>query len=50
MYELTGGVAVLAALGRFAPAPAVPVTVRSLVRAALPSAPAVPAAAEVADD
>jgi hypothetical protein len=50
MYELTGGVAVLAALGRFAPAPAVPVTVRSLVRAVLPSAPALPAADVVADD
>jgi hypothetical protein len=50
MYELTGGVAVLAALGRFAPAPAVPVTVRSLVRAVLPAAPAVPTAVEVADD
>ena len=49
MYELTGGVAVLAALVRFAPAPAVPVTVTSLVRALLPSKPA-PAAAEIADD
>jgi hypothetical protein len=48
MYELTGGVAVLAGLGRFAPAPAVPVTVRSLVRALLPAAPA--AADVVADD
>ncbi|HEY2072547.1 MAG TPA: hypothetical protein VGG88_03110, partial [Gaiellaceae bacterium] len=49
MYELTGGVAVLAALGRFAPAPAVPVTVRSLVRAVLPQSTA-PAPVEVADD
>ena len=49
MYELTGGVAVLAALVRFVPAPAVPVTVLSLVRAALPRA-AAPAAVEVADD
>jgi hypothetical protein len=49
MYELTCGVAVLAALVRFVPAPAVPVTVLSLVRAALPRAPA-PAAVEVADD
>ena len=48
MYELTGGVAVLAALGRFAPAPAAPVTVRSLVRAVLPAAPT--AADVVADD
>jgi hypothetical protein len=39
---------VLAGLGRFAPAPAVPVTVRSLVRALLPAAPA--AAEAVADD
>jgi hypothetical protein len=38
MYELTGGIVVLSALVRFAPAPAVPVTVRSLVRAVLPSA------------
>jgi len=38
MYELTGGVVVLGALMRFAPAPAVPVTVRSLVRAVLPRA------------
>jgi hypothetical protein len=37
MYELTGGVVVLAALVRFVPAPAVPVTVSSLVRRALPS-------------
>jgi hypothetical protein len=36
MYELTGGIVVLSALVRFAPAPAVPVTVRSLVRAVLP--------------
>ena len=50
MYELTGGVAVLAGLARFAPAPAVPVTVRSLVRAVLPRAPALPAAAEVVAD
>ena len=49
MYELTGGVVVLAALLRFAPAPAVPVTVSSLVRALLP-APAAPAPVEVADD
>jgi hypothetical protein len=47
MYELTGGVAVLGSLVRFAPAPAVPVTVRSLVRAALPGR---PAPVEVADD
>src|SRR5262249_46979819 len=33
MYELTGGVVVLGALARFAPAPAVPVTLRSLARA-----------------
>ena len=32
MYELTGGVAVLGALVRFAPAPAVPFSLRSLVR------------------
>jgi hypothetical protein len=37
MYELTGGIVVLAALVRFSPAPAVPVTVRSLVRALLPA-------------
>jgi hypothetical protein len=49
MYELTGGVAVLAALFRFAPAPAVPVTVRSLVRAILPAA-VRPAPVEIADD
>jgi hypothetical protein len=48
MYELAAGVGVLAALVRFAPAPAVPVTVRSLIRAALPE-PA-PAPVEVADD
>ena len=49
MYELTAGVAVLGAFVRFAPAPAVPVTVRSLIRAALPE-PAAPAVVEVADD
>ena len=49
MYELTGGIVVLAALVRFAPAPAVPVTVSSLVRAVLPRSPA-PAPVEVADD
>ncbi|HEY2542181.1 MAG TPA: hypothetical protein VGH92_03930 [Gaiellaceae bacterium] len=49
MYVLTGGVAVLGALVRFVPAPAVPVTVRSLVRAVLP-AQTVPAAVEAADD
>ena len=49
MYELTGGVAALGAVVRFAPAPAVPITVTSLVRAALPSRPA-PATADVADD
>lgn len=49
MYELTGGVAAIAALLRFAPAPAVPVTVRSLVRAILPS-PARPVPVEVVDD
>jgi hypothetical protein len=37
MYELTGGIVVLAALVRFSPAPASPVTVRSLVRALLPA-------------
>ena len=46
MYEVTGGVAVLAGMFRFAPAPAVPVTVRSLVRAVLPRR----AAPVVADD
>ena len=45
MYELTGGIAVLAALVRFAPAPAVPVTVRSLVRALARTPAAAPAAA-----
>lgn len=49
MYELTAGVAVVASLFRFAPAPAVPVTVSSLVRAVLPEPPA-PAVTEVADD
>jgi hypothetical protein len=37
MYELTGGIVVLGALARFAPAPAVPVTVRSLVRTVSPA-------------
>jgi hypothetical protein len=36
-YELTGGIVVLAALVRFSPAPAVPVTVRSLARALVPA-------------
>ena len=36
MYEITGGVAVLAGMSRFVPAPTVPVTVRSLVRSVLP--------------
>jgi hypothetical protein len=45
MYELTGGIVVLAALVRFAPAPAVPVTVRSLVRALARTPAAAPAAA-----
>lgn len=49
MYELTGGVAVLGSLVRFAPAPAVPITVTSLVRALLPSKP-VPASADAAAD
>jgi len=48
MYELTAGVGVLASLVRFAPAPAVPVTVLSLIRAVLPG-PA-PAPVEVAND
>jgi hypothetical protein len=53
MYELTCGVAVLAALVRFVPAPAVPVTVLSLVRAAIARVAVLlpaPAAVEVADD
>ena len=45
-YELTGGISVLAALFRFAPGPAVPVTVTSLVRRLLPT----PVAPVVADD
>jgi hypothetical protein len=47
MYELTAGVAVLGSLARFAPAPAVRLTVRSLVRALVARArtAAVPAAA-----
>ncbi|MGH2972967.1 MAG: hypothetical protein ACRDLE_12720, partial [Gaiellaceae bacterium] len=49
-YELTAGVAVVAALFRFAPAPAVPVTVSSLVRAVLPEPAPPPAPVEVADD
>jgi hypothetical protein len=49
MYELTAGVAVLGSLVRFAPAPAVPITVTSVVRALLPSKPA-PAVVDVADD
>jgi hypothetical protein len=49
MYELTGGIVVLAALVRFAPAPAVPVTISSLVRAALPRS-TVPVPVDVADD
>jgi hypothetical protein len=48
MYELTAGVGVLAALVRFVPAPAVPVTVLSLIRAVLPGPAPVPV--EVADD
>jgi hypothetical protein len=46
MYELTGGVAVLGALVRFAPAPAVPFSLRSLVRVRRLQ----PAPVEVADD
>ena len=49
MYELTGGVSVLAAVARFAPAPAVPFSVLAFVRSLLPTR-AVPAPVEVADD
>jgi hypothetical protein len=47
MYELTGGVAVLGAFVRFAPAPAVPFSVLAFVRSLLPER---AAAVEVADD
>lgn len=46
MYELTGGVAVLGALVRFAPAPAVPFSLRSFVRVRRLQ----PAPVEVLDD
>ena len=47
MYEVTGGVAVVASLVRFVPAPAVPFSVLAFVRSLLPVR---AAAVEVADD